>query len=50
MFEAIGHPVQKLRRVRIGFLTNRDLPVGKYRALKPEEVKKILDCGLRIAD
>jgi len=43
MFEAIGHPVQKLRRVRIGFLTDKDLPVGKYRALKPAEVKRILD-------
>jgi 23S rRNA pseudouridine2605 synthase len=43
MFEAVGHPVQKLRRVRIGFLTDKGLPVGKYRALKPEEVKRILD-------
>ena len=43
MFEAVGHPVQKLRRVRIGFLTDRNLPVGKYRALKPEEVSRILD-------
>ena len=50
MFEAVGHPVQKLRRVRIGFLTDRDLPVGKYRALKPEEVRKIFDCGMRIVD
>ena len=45
MFEAIGHPVQKLRRVRIGFLTNRGLPVGKYRALRPEEVRRILECS-----
>ena len=43
MFDAIGHPVQKLRRVRIGFLTDRNLPVGKYRTLSPAEVKKILD-------
>ena len=43
MFEAVGHPVQKLRRVRIGFLTNRDLPVGKYRQLKPAEVERILN-------
>ena len=45
MFEAIGCPVQKLRRIRIGFLTNRNLPVGKYRSLKPEEVKRIFDFG-----
>jgi len=50
MFEAVGHPVQKLRRIRIGFLTDKDLPVGKYRALKPEEVSRISDCGLRISD
>ena len=43
MFEAAGHPVRKLRRVRIGFLTNRDLPVGKYRALKPEEIARVLN-------
>ena len=43
MFEAVGHPVQKLRRVRIGFLTDKGLPVGKYRALKQEEIKRILD-------
>ena len=43
MFEAVGHPVQKLRRVRIGFMTDKDLPVGKYRALKPKEIKRILD-------
>ena len=45
MFEAMGHPVQKLRRVRIGFLTNRDLPVGKFRALKTAEIKRIFDAG-----
>ena len=43
MFEAVGHPVQKLRRVRIGFLTDKGLPVGKYRALKQEEIQRILD-------
>ena len=43
MFEAVGHPVQKLRRVRIGFLTDKGLSVGKYRALKQEEIKRIMD-------
>ena len=43
MFEAVGHPVQKLRRIRIGFLTDKGLPVGKYRTLKQEEIKRILD-------
>ena len=44
MFEAVGHPVRKLRRVRIGFLTDKHLPVGKYRALTTAEVKRIFDC------
>ena len=43
MFDVVGHPVQKLRRVRIGFLTDKGLSVGKYRALKQEEIKRIMD-------
>jgi 23S rRNA pseudouridine2605 synthase len=42
MFESIGHPVQKLRRIRIGFLTDKGLDVGRYRFLTPEEVQRIL--------
>lgn len=42
MFETVGSPVVKLRRIRIGFLTDRDLPVGSYRALSGDEVAKIL--------
>ena len=42
MFEAVGHPVQKLRRIRIGFLTDKGLEVGQYRFLTPVEVKRIL--------
>lgn len=45
MFEAIGRPVQKLRRVRIGFLTNQGLSVGAYRSLTPYEVERILRLG-----
>ena len=41
MFEAIGHPVVKLRRVRIGFLTDYGLPVGQYRHLSRGEVERI---------
>jgi pseudouridine synthase len=40
MFEAIGHPVLKLRRTRIGFLTDRGLPVGSYRPLARAEVEE----------
>jgi 23S rRNA pseudouridine2605 synthase len=41
MFEAVGNPVMKLRRIKIGFLTDRDLPVGHYRFLTPGEVSQV---------
>ena len=41
MFESIGNPVLKLRRIKIGFLTDRGLPLGRYRALTHEEVARI---------
>ena len=34
-----GKLVEKLRRVRIGFL-ELDVPPGRYRSLTPQEVKK----------
>jgi 23S rRNA pseudouridine2605 synthase len=42
MFEAIGHPVLKLRRTRIGFLTDQSLAVGQYRFLTTGEIERIL--------
>lgn len=42
MFEAVGHPVLKLRRVRIGFLTDKGLAVGHYRRLTAAEVARVL--------
>jgi 23S rRNA pseudouridine2605 synthase len=45
MFEMVGHPVQKLRRIRIGFLTDNGLEVGQYRFLTPAEVQRILRLG-----
>lgn len=42
MFESVGHPVLKLRRIRIGFLTDQGLEVGQYRNLTPLEVDRIL--------
>jgi 23S rRNA pseudouridine2605 synthase len=38
MFEAIGHPVMKLRRLKIGSLTIDGLHSGTYRSLHPDEV------------
>jgi pseudouridine synthase len=42
MCEAIDHPVLKLVRVRIGDLQLGDLPVGKYRRLSTDDVRKLL--------
>jgi 23S rRNA pseudouridine2605 synthase len=38
MFQAIGHPVEKLRRVRIGFLADEKLRSGQWRFLTEQEV------------
>jgi 23S rRNA pseudouridine2605 synthase len=45
MFASIGHPVVKLRRIRIGFLTDRGLKVGQYRHLTPQEIERVLKLG-----
>ncbi|WP_377888744.1 pseudouridine synthase [Alkalihalobacillus sp. R86527] len=41
MFEALGYPVQKLKRERYGFLELTGLNSGEYRELKPYEVKQL---------
>ncbi len=41
MFERIGHPVVKLKRVRIAFLTDKDLAPGKMRHLSRGEVERL---------
>jgi 23S rRNA pseudouridine2605 synthase len=38
MFQSAGHPVEKLRRVRIGFLEADKLALGQWRFLTDEEV------------
>jgi 23S rRNA pseudouridine2605 synthase len=40
MFDSTGHSVTKLRRVKIGHLTDKGLPVGQFRELTPAEVKR----------
>jgi 23S rRNA pseudouridine2605 synthase len=45
MFDAIGHPVTKLRRIRIGFFTDHGLAVGQYRHLTPREIERVLRMG-----
>ncbi len=41
MFEAIGHPVTDLRRVRIGPVADDRLKLGTYRALSAKEVSAL---------
>ncbi|HEY5154914.1 MAG TPA: pseudouridine synthase [Acidimicrobiales bacterium] len=41
MCEAVGHPVQRLVRTRIGPLTDRKLKPGKWRELTTEEVRTL---------
>lgn len=41
MFERIGHPVLKLKRVRIAFLTDEGLVPGRFRQLTPAEVERL---------
>ena len=41
MCEAVGHPVIRLVRTRIGPLADRKLPPGQWRELRPEEVRAL---------
>src|SRR4051794_2727984 len=49
MFFHVGHSVQKLRRVAIGPLRDRDLPVGALRELTEKEVQRLLKSAGRPA-
>jgi 23S rRNA pseudouridine2605 synthase len=40
MFDSIGHSVVKLRRVRIGHITDAGLKIGHHRSLTSKEVKQ----------
>ena len=41
MLEAVGHPVESLRRIRFGSLTDRGLRPGEWRELSELEVEKL---------
>jgi 23S rRNA pseudouridine2605 synthase len=41
MCEAVGHPVSRLKRIRLAFLELDALPVGKYRLLSAAEVARL---------
>jgi len=42
MCEAIGHPVVRLRRTRIGSITSRALKAGEFRDLTAEEIRELM--------
>ena len=41
MFEAVGHPVSKLRRIGFAFLSLKGLEVGQFRELNEVEVERL---------
>jgi 23S rRNA pseudouridine2605 synthase len=43
MCEAVGHPVLRLIRVRIGPLSDRQLRPGQWRELTSDEVKALVE-------
>jgi 23S rRNA pseudouridine2605 synthase len=45
MCDAIGHPVQRLVRTRIGPLTDRRLPPGAWRPLTPSEIRGLSEAA-----
>ena len=50
MFEAVGHPVVRLNRVRIGPISDPDMPPGHWRELTPAEIERLSrSAGLRSA-
>src|SRR5690606_8283025 len=42
MFEAIGHPVLLLKRIKFGELTLQGQPRGKYPHQQPQDVQELL--------
>ena len=45
MLEGVKHPVLKLIRVKYGPVELGDTPLGKYRYLTPQEVKRLKEMG-----
>jgi 23S rRNA pseudouridine2605 synthase len=41
MFDAVGHSVVKLRRTRIGSVSDNKLGVGRWRELTPDEIRSL---------
>jgi 23S rRNA pseudouridine2605 synthase len=48
MFEAVGAPIRRLVRVRIGSIRLDDLPSGRVRALSSAEVRRLVGAGSQV--
>ncbi len=48
MFEAIGHPVRRLVRTRIGPVSDRGLSPGEWRPLRPAEVRGLASAAVGV--
>jgi pseudouridine synthase len=48
MLAAVGHPVQRLRRIRYGGVDLGDLPPGAVRPLTPAEVARLRKAAGRV--
>jgi 23S rRNA pseudouridine2605 synthase len=47
MFETQGFIVSKLKRVRFGVITDRNIRIGDYRRIKPHEIKQLYELSKR---
>jgi 23S rRNA pseudouridine2605 synthase len=47
MCEAVGHPVRRLVRTRIGPVADRSLPPGEWRPLTVDEIRSLSSAALR---
>lgn len=46
MFDAIGHPVARLKRIKFGHLVLENMQRGKFRHLTLSEIKELRDAAL----
>ena len=47
MCEAVGHPVGRLKRIKFGPIGDRRLPLGAWRDLSTDEIKKLKSLAVR---
>ncbi len=47
MFESQGFKVSKLKRVRFGVVTDKNIRIGDYRRIKPHEIKRLYELSKR---